>query len=180
MGRFIIRALVNLFFRVGQFKNARVKALARTVRNKKILELGSGIPRKGRYPFSVKECFDPSNEFIQSDLNPAFGHRLVDVTAMAFESEFDVILCLNVLEHVVDHAKALERVFRALKAGGMAVIMVPAFYPLHDEPADYWRFTEHGLRVMLSAFENVRITHRGLRQFPFAYFVEANKPHPAA
>ena len=38
--------------------------------------------------------------FVQSDLNPDYGHLVVDVTSMDFDSEYDAILCISVLEHV--------------------------------------------------------------------------------
>jgi SAM-dependent methyltransferase len=102
----------------------------------------------GEDTYSVKFAFHDSNEFMQSDVVPEYGHELVDATTMEFEDEFDVILCLNVLEHVYDFQTAISRIHAALKPGGRVAIVVPDFYPYHDEPNDYWRFTEHALRRM--------------------------------
>ena len=63
----------------------------------------------------------------------------------------------------------------ALKENGIGIIFVPGFYPLHDEPDDYWRFTEHSLKKLLKDFRKIKIKHSGLRQYPFAYYVEAYK-----
>jgi 2-polyprenyl-3-methyl-5-hydroxy-6-metoxy-1,4-benzoquinol methylase len=152
-----------------------VQRFASDVRGKRILELGSGRQDLGEDAYSAKAAFDASNEFIQSDVISNYGHELVDVTRMDFEEEFDIILCLNVLEHVYEFDVAIERIHRALKLGGLTVIVVPVFYPYHDEPSDYWRFTEHALRKMLAHFSSLEIRHRGLRQMPFAYFAIARK-----
>ena len=79
------------------------------------------------------------------------------------------------LEHVYNFEAAVDRIHRALKPGGRAVIVVPVFYPYHDEPYDYWRFTEHALRRLLAAFSSLDLRWRGLRQAPFAYFALATK-----
>lgn len=60
-----------------------------------------------------------------SDLNADFGHAVVDVTSMEFDSEFDAILCANVLEHVYDSHVAIARLQRALKPGGQLFVSVP-------------------------------------------------------
>ena len=139
------------------------------------MELGSGLKKNGRYIYSAKHFFDDSNEFIQSDINPEFGHKIINVTKMNYENEFDIILCMNVLEHVYDFHKAIENLHRALKPGGTALIFVPVFYPFHDEPHDYWRFTEHSIRRLFNYFSGLEIKHSGIRQYPFAYYIEAKK-----
>jgi SAM-dependent methyltransferase len=40
---------------------------------------------------------------------------------------FDTIICLNVLEHVEDHMRALRFMHSVLEPGGRALILVPAF-----------------------------------------------------
>jgi SAM-dependent methyltransferase len=172
----IIRTLMRVVFRLREFNDRCVREFAADVHGKKILEVGSGKKYKGRDYYSVRQHFDDSNTFIQSDIFPEFGHRIVDVTAMTEADEFDVILCLNVLEHVFDFRPAFANLHRALRPGGTLVVFVPVFYPLHDEPHDYWRYTEHALCRLLSDFAEVTFRRRGLvRQFPFAYYIEATK-----
>ena len=94
---------------------------------------------------------------------------------MKYSNEFDIILCLNVLEHVYEFQTAINNIHKALKKGGVAVVAVPAFYPLHDEPGDFWRFTEHALKRMFANFKEVTVTHNGKREYPFTYYLEAIK-----
>ena len=166
---------VHLIFRLRSYNNMQLKNFSSNVHNTKILELGSGRSIKGVYVYSAKQFFDTTNEFIQSDIVPEFGHDLIDVTVMDYFEEFDIILCMNVLEHVFDFHEAIENIFRALKGNGIALFFTPGFYPLHDEPNDYWRFTEHSLRAILNEFKSVKIEYRGIRKYPFAYFIKAVK-----
>lgn len=169
------RALVHAVSDIRRFQYKKLSDLAYSTHNKKILELGSGRLLRGKQYYSAKRLFDSSNEFIQTDVVKEFGHPILDVTKMRNKEEFDIILCLNVLEHVYDYETAISNMHRALKKGGTLIIAVPAFYPLHDEPHDYWRFTEHSLRRLLSNFKSVNLVHRGKRQYPLTYYLEALK-----
>lgn len=66
-----------------------------------------------------------------TDLDPARyrhieGFRAADLTAMPFDdNSFDVIICSHVLEHVPDDRKAFAELFRILKPGGHALLLVP-------------------------------------------------------
>lgn len=155
--------------------NRQVERVAETVHDARILELGSGRRDLGADTYSMRSFFDPSNEFVQSDVVPEYGHAIVDATTMDFDGEFDVILCSSVLEHVYDARAAVDRIHRALKPGGRAVISVPHLFPYHDEPEDFWRFTEHSVRRMLAEFADVDVKHRGPRRFPFTLFIVATK-----
>lgn len=58
----------------------------------------------------------------------------------------DGVVCLEVIEHVPDPARALKEIARVLKPGGQAWISMPFLYPVHNEPFDFQRYTEFGLR----------------------------------
>jgi len=173
--RFIFRGIFRYVLRVRAFNNRLIKGFAKGMKNKKILEIGSGKKYRGKHYYSVKNCFDDSNEFIMSDIKEEYGHKVVDVTNMDYENEFNVVLCLNVLEHVFNFNQAVENIHKALKPNGVAIIAIPFFYPLHDEPYDYWRFTKYSLERLFKRFDDFKIKHYGLREFPFFYYVEAIK-----
>ena len=143
------------------------------VRHADVLEIGSGKPVNGSYPYSFSSLFDSSCTVTMTDLDPAFGHDVVDVTAMTFDQEFDVVVCANVLEHLREPQLAVDAIARALRPGGIALVTVPMMYPLHDEPSDYWRITEHGLRHLFADYQQVQIAHSGARIAPFGYMLRA-------
>ena len=90
---------------------------------------------------------------------------------------YDIVLCCNVLEHVFDLDAALQGLARLTGDDGLVFASTPFAYPLHDEPGDYWRPTEHALRELFGRhFETVEIAHTGVRQFPFQLFITARRP----
>ena len=51
--------------------------------------------------------------------------RVLDIEAIAVpDASYDCVVCSHVLEHV-DDAKALCEIYRVLKPGGVALIMLP-------------------------------------------------------
>ncbi len=59
---------------------------------------------------------------------------------------FDLVLCTEVLEHVLDWPPAWANLRRLLAPGGRLIITCPFIYPLHEEPYDFWRPTPHAMR----------------------------------
>lgn len=66
------------------------------------------------------------------------------------ENCFDAVLLLDVLEHLPDAELALSEAVRVTRPGGSVIIQIPFLYPLHDQPYDFQRITEHGLCRLLS------------------------------
>ena len=64
--------------------------------------------------------------------------RIGDVTALPLESDsFDALICIHVLEHVVDDRRAIAELFRVLRPGAWALITVPLRLdlPTHEDPS---------------------------------------------
>lgn len=76
------------------------------------------------------------------DLN-ADAHRLP-----LRDASVDVVLMLDVLEHLRDPEAALREVARVMAPGARLVLQVPFLYPIHDAPADYSRWTVYGHRSL--------------------------------
>lgn len=73
-----------------------------------------------------------------------------DLQALPFaDGVFDGVFCSQVLEHVPDPFRAAGELARVLRPGGALVLTVPLLGYLHNEPHDYYRYTPHGVRVLL-------------------------------
>lgn len=86
------------------------------------------------------------------------------VYAMPIADEtFDSVLCTEVLEHLEEPATALEECHRILRPGGYVVLTVPFMWQLHEEPRDFFRYSNHGLAYLLSrsGFEVVEVSPLG-------------------
>ena len=170
----VLRRVAGRLLGTRRWTDAQVAQIAHDFRGS-VLEIGSGRQDLGAEAYSLRHLFDPSVEFVQSDVNPTFGHEVVDVTSMDLEDRFDLIICLYVLEHVYDVSAAAENLHRALRPGGRLLLAVPHLYPYHDEPIDFWRFTEHSLRRLLERFDRVTVKAKGMRRFPRGLYVIATK-----
>jgi SAM-dependent methyltransferase len=67
------------------------------------------------------------------------------------DASFDAVLCIAVLEHVINPNECVAEMVRVLKPGGCAVVSVPFLQPEHKVPTDYQRYTLDGLRHLLEA-----------------------------
>lgn len=75
--------------------------------------------------------------------------RLGSAEKTGLESaSFDVVLCLDVLEHLPDDAKGIAEMGRVLKSGGIAIIFVPTFMFLWGSTDD---ISHHYRRYRLPA-----------------------------
>lgn len=63
------------------------------------------------------------------------------------DSTFDTIILTDVLEHISKPELIWYEIARILKIGGKVIIGVPFFHYLHEEPFDYFRYTEFRLRM---------------------------------
>ena len=65
-------------------------------------------------------------DYITTDLNSPLADVKADICNLPFsDSEFDVILCNHVLEHIPDDTKAMQELYRILKPGGMGIFQIP-------------------------------------------------------
>lgn len=79
-----------------------------------------------------------------------------------FKSDhYDFVILDQVLEHVLDPAKAIKEVHRILKKGGWLIATTPFLVKIHYVPTDYWRFTRDGLRQLLSGYSEVIVKSWG-------------------
>jgi SAM-dependent methyltransferase len=76
------------------------------------------------------------------------------------DSSFDAVFCIDVLEHVKAPAAAIAEISRILRPEGLMVGSTPFLLGIHDAPADYWRFTRHGLAVLFSDMETLALRER--------------------
>jgi len=101
---------------------------------------------------------------------PKVGWFQADICDLPYRSEFDVVLALDVIEHLDNEAGALRSIGEALKPGGGLVLAVPQhpfLWSRFDEAGCHRRrYTERGLRRQLEASG-----FRVLRSLSYAYLL---------
>ncbi|OGJ56332.1 hypothetical protein A3D88_01580 [Candidatus Peribacteria bacterium RIFCSPHIGHO2_02_FULL_52_16] len=109
-----------------------------------ILDVGGGNGKRYRHVF-------PHAKSLRSlDLNEK---EMPDIVGSAEaiplgDNSIDGIICTQMLEHVPHPTKALSEMHRILHSGGRLLLTVPQWNELHEEPHDYYRYTNFGLTVL--------------------------------
>lgn len=150
-----------------------IKKITQILNDKKsIIDIGGGLrisKEKGNRHDKSREWILPLLKRVDyrvldpvSDYNPDI---VGDVHNLPFAANSqDAIICIAVLEHVENPAKACEEIYRVLKPGGYCFIYVPFLYYYHAEKGyykDYWRFTKDSIDMLFKKFsviekQNVR------------------------
>ena len=76
---------------------------------------------------------------------------------------FDTVIALEILEHLYDPQRAIDRIFHILKPGGVCILSTRFFYRYHPDPEDHYRFTWDSLGYLFRKFRHVEVHHHGSR-----------------
>ena len=127
----------------------------------KILDLGCGNkPYKSFFNGKYEEYI--GCDIVQSSVG------CVDVispaTKIPLESQtFDLVFTTQVIEHVGDFNSMLDEAYRLLKNDGHIIISGPMYWPIHEAPYDFYRFTKYGFQYVLerAGFKEIEIIPNG-------------------
>lgn len=64
--------------------------------------------------------------------------------------QFDTIILSDVLEHIPEPDNLCSEIGRILAPNGKLLLNVPFYYCLHEQPHDFYRYTEHALKRFMS------------------------------
>jgi SAM-dependent methyltransferase len=113
----------------------------------RLLDLGCGnIPLYAAYRHLVSECTcvdwgNTAHKNVHLDLECDLSQPLPFA-----DGQFDSIILSDVLEHVPTPEALWREMTRTLAPGGKIILNVPFLYWLHEEPYDFYRYTEFALR----------------------------------
>ena len=107
----------------------------------RVLDVGCGV--KPYYPF-----FEPyASEYVGVDVveNPAADLQGAVESLPVADASFDLVLCIQVLEHADDPARAVRELRRVVAPGGAVLASTHGVQVYHPAPVDLWRWTHAGL-----------------------------------
>lgn len=110
----------------------------------RVLDAGAGT-QPYRDLFAHAEYESADFEAVEKDY--ARSTYVCDLAAIPVENgRFDAVILNQVLEHLPDPGAVLRELHRVLKPGGRLICTCPLFYEEHEQPYDFYRYTQFGLR----------------------------------
>jgi len=91
----------------------------------------------------------------------------IDICKTDINSQFDIVGCFDVLEHIEDDELALRRMYNCLKPNGKIILTVPAFSWLWSS---FDVFCEHFRRYNSKSIQN-KIRNSGFKIIKSSYFM---------
>lgn len=132
----------------------------------KLVDFGCGSKPYRRY-------FTNVDSYVGMDIEVS-GHdheKLSSLTDIFYDGahwpfdsgSIDNIFSSETFEHVFNLPENLAEMYRVLKPGGHLFVTIPFAFPEHEQPYDYARYTQFGMRHLLTeaGFEEIEIEKSG-------------------
>lgn len=124
--------------------------------------------------------------------NPEYGDPPIEDLPAKYAEQFGTIVCLSVLEHVVNPFEIFKAFYQLLKPSGLLIVSTVWSFPKHSAPRDFWRFSddclqmlaeqarltvlETGMRINIHGGMGIKEIHTGEPQEIRSSYVTARKP----
>ena len=157
--RILFYKLLDIMFLRSWYVRRELRKLRKVLGEKEvsIYDAGTGY---GQYSYFMSRKLQPNNiyavdvkekwindcrEFFQSRNFSNIKFGIEDLTEIDHDNKFDLIVSVDVMEHIVDDVKVFRNFYKALKPGGFLLINTPSIYggsDVHDEEGESF-ISEH-------------------------------------
>jgi SAM-dependent methyltransferase len=122
------------------------------------LDIGAG---QRSYRERIRGC----KLYIRMDVDSRFQCDVAgDACAIPLQnSSCDLVLAIEVLEHIRRPWLAVPELRRVLKPTGVCILSTRFMYPLHGRPGDYWRYSRYALELLFAEFSHTTVYPLGSR-----------------
>lgn len=113
-----------------------------------VLDAGAGDQRyKGKF----LHCNYESADFEQIEKKYTPSTYVCDLANIPVaDGRFDAVVLTQVMEHLPNPGCVLEELLRVARPGARLFCSAPMHYQEHEQPYDFYRFTQFGMRHLLS------------------------------
>lgn len=157
--RILFYNLLDIMFLRSWYVRRELRNLRKVLGEKEIsiYDAGTGY---GQYSYFMARKLQPNNIyaidvkekwindckiFFQNRKYSSVNFGIEDLTEINHENKFDLIVSVDVMEHIVDDVKVFQNFYRALKPGGYLLINTPSIYggsDVHDDEGESF-ISEH-------------------------------------
>ena len=110
----------------------------------RVLDAGAG---KQPYRSRFAHCRYESADFEKVDKAYAKSTYVCDLARIPVpDNSFDAVIFSQVMEHLPEPLAVLQELHRILKPGGRLFYTGPLWYEEHEQPYDFYRYTQFALR----------------------------------
>lgn len=124
------------------------------LRGKRIIEVGS-FDANGSLRYVLEKA--DIAEYVGADIIEGPGVDVVcpaeDLVKHFGSNSFDIVVSTCALEHIREWKTSVSNIKCICRPGGTMLIAVPASWPYHAYPHDFWRYTADDLRAIFSDCE---------------------------
>jgi SAM-dependent methyltransferase len=125
--------------------------------NCQILEVGS----RARSGNVYRDWLSPGATYTGFDILPGPNVDVVgdahQLSTFFEEEKFDAIICVSTVEHLAMPWVVAAEMGRVLKVGGYVYVGTHQTWPVHDEPWDFFRFSEYAWQALFNEFSGFEI-----------------------
>ena len=125
----------------------------RPVERRRVLVVGCGDGSAGYGVLAEVE----GARWLETDVSLAGRARIVcDASDLPFaDRQFDLVICIAVLEHVLEPQRCVDEIRRVLVDDGLVYATTPFMQQVHMGEYDFTRFTRSGHRWLFREFQEV-------------------------
>ncbi len=134
------------------------------IRHLRVAEIGARVV--GDASHGRRHHFPDAGRFIGIDIHAAPG---VDIVGDAHQLDrlvgrggIDAVFSFSVIEHLSHPWLLAAATNRALSMGGIVFHSAPQTYPMHEQPNDFWRFSDEGLKVLFGPDTGFEVLAAGM------------------
>lgn len=147
---------MSYFQRLFDFNSSRYRLELENAAFAKLVPAGALVLDAGAGDAPYRHLFEharyESADFEKLDKSYAPSTYVCDLAAIPVaDGRFDFIIFNQVMEHLPEPLAVLRELWRVLKPGGKMIYTGPLFYEEHQQPYDFYRYTQFGLKHLFAA-----------------------------
>ena len=134
----------------------------RAMPSARVLEIGS----RARSGTTYRHFLPPHADYVGVDVKGGPNVDVVadahDLSAALGDQRFDAVFSISVFEHLAMPWKAALSINRVLHTGGLVFIGTHQSFPVHDQPWDFWRFSDEAWKCLFNGATGFEVVEAAL------------------